>query len=185
VKELIALAKARPGQLTYASSGMGAPPHLAGELLKTMAKINILHVPYKGVGQSITDLVGGQVDMMFASPPNALPHVKSGRLKALAVSTAKRSSLLPDVPTISESGLKGFEIGTWWALLAPAGTPTDIVNRLNAIVVKMVQMRDFREHLSSQGLDPQSSTPAELSAHIQRELVKFAKLVQSANIQPE
>jgi tripartite-type tricarboxylate transporter receptor subunit TctC len=185
VKELIALAKARPGQLTYASSGVGAPPHLAGELLKTMARIDILHVPYKGVGQSISDLVGGQIDMMFTSPPNALPHVKSGRLKALGVSTLKRSSLLPDVPTISESGLRGFEMGTWWALFAPAGTPADTINRLNAAVVKIVQMRDLKENLSSQGVDPQSSTPAELAVHVRKELAKFARLVQSARIKPE
>lgn len=185
VKDLIALARARPGQLSYASSGVGAPPHLAGELLKTMAKIDILHVPYKGVGQSITDLVGGQIDMMFTAGPNAVPHVKTGRLRALGVSTQRRSSLLPNVPTISESGLPGFDIGTWFALLAPAGTPPEIVNRLNAAVVRGVQTPEFRDTLTSQGMDPVSSTPAELSAHIQKELVKFAKIVQNAKIQPE
>ncbi|MBI4190374.1 MAG: tripartite tricarboxylate transporter substrate binding protein [Betaproteobacteria bacterium] len=185
IKELIALAKSRPGQLNYASSGVGAPPHLAGELLKNMAKIDILHVPYKGVGQSITDLVGGQVDMMFTSPPNAIPHVKSGRLKALAVSTARRSPLLPDVPTIAESGLKGFEIGTWFGLLAPAGASADIVNRLNGAIVKIVNTADFRERLSSQGMDAMSSTPAEFSAHIKAELAKFSRLVQAARIRAE
>jgi len=185
IKELIALARSKPGQLNYASSGVGAPPHLAGELLKNMAKIDILHVPYKGVGQSISDLVGGQVDMMFTSPPNAVPHVKTGRLKALAVSTAQRSPLLPDVPTIAESGLKGFEIGTWFGLLAPAGTSADIVNRLNAATVKIVGTPEFRERMSSQGMDPRSSTPAEFSAHIRAELAKFARLVQSAQIKAE
>ena len=185
IKELIALARTHPRRLNYASSGVGAPPHLAGELLKNMAKIDILHVPYKGVGQSISDLVGGQVDMMFASPPNAIPHVKSGRLKALGVSTAKRSPLLPDVPTIAESGLKGFEIGTWFGLLAPAGTSADIVNRLNAAIVKIVNSADFRERLSSQGLDPMGSTPAEFSAYIKAEVAKFSRLVQAAGIKAE
>ncbi|MBI3068925.1 MAG: tripartite tricarboxylate transporter substrate binding protein, partial [Betaproteobacteria bacterium] len=148
VKELIALARTRPGQLNYASSGVGAPPHLAGELLKTMANINIHHIPYKGVGQSISDLVGGQVDMMFTSPPNAIPHVRAGKLKALAVSTAKRSPLLPEVPTVSESGLKGFAIGTWFGLLAPAGTPRDIVDRLNASIVRIIADAEVRERLS-------------------------------------
>ena len=185
IKTLIALAKSHPGQLNYASSGVGAPPHLAGELLKSMAKIDILHVPYKGVGQSISDLVGGQIDMMFTSPPNAVPHVKAGRLKALGVSMKKRSPLLPDVPTIDESGLKGFEIGTWFGLLAPAGTPADIVNRLNGAIVKIVGTADFRERMSSQGMDPTSSTPTEFSAYIKSELAKFAKIVQTARIQAE
>ena len=185
IKSLIALAKTHPGQLNYASSGVGAPPHLAGELLKSMAKIDILHVPYKGVGQSISDLVGGQIDMMFTSPPNAVPHVKSGRLKALAVSMKKRSPLLPEVPTIDESGLKGFEIGTWFGLLAPAGTPADIVNRLTGALIKIVGTADFRERMSAQGMDPMSSTPAEFSAYIRSELAKFQKIVQTAHIQPE
>jgi len=185
VKELIALAKARPNQLSYASSGVGAPPHLAGELLKNMAKIEILHVPYKGVGQSITDLVAGHIEMMFTSPPNAVPHVKARRLKALAVSTAVRSPLLPQVPTISESGLKGFEIGTWFGLLAPAGTPADIINRVNAATRKVVDAPDFRERIASQGLDARSSSPAEFAAHIKAELAKFAKLVREAGIKPE
>jgi len=185
VKELVALAKARPNQLSYASSGVGAPPHLAGEMLKNMAGIQILHVPYKGVGQSISDLVGGQIDMMFTSPPNAIPHVKSGRLRALAVSTPKRSPLLPDVPTIAESGLKGFAIGTWFGILAPAGTPADIVNRLNTAIVKIMAMPDVQERLSNQGLDPVSSTPAEFSQHIRNELAKFQKLVAEARIPQE
>ena len=150
-----------------------------------MAKIDILHVPYKGVGQSISDLVGGQIDMMFTSPPNAVPHVKSGRLKALAVSMKKRSPLLPDVPTIDDSGLQGFEIGTWFGLLAPAGTPADIVNRLNGALIKIVGTADFRERMSAQGMDPMSSTPAEFSAYIRSELAKFQKIVQTAHIQPE
>jgi tripartite-type tricarboxylate transporter receptor subunit TctC len=185
IKTLIALAKAHPGQLNYASSGVGAPPHLAGELLKSMAKIDILHVPYKGVGQSISDLVGGQIDMMFTSPPNAVPHIKAGRLKALAVSMKKRSPLLPEVPTIDESGLKGFEIGTWFGMLAPAGTPAEIVNKLNGAIVKITGTADFRERMSGQGMDPMASTPAEFSAYIKSELAKFAKIVQTAHIQPE
>ena len=185
IKELIALARSHPGQLKYASSGVGAPPHLAGELFKRMAKVDILHVPYKGVGQSISDLVAGHIDMMFTSPPNAIPQVKAGKLKALAVSTSRRSPLLPNVPTISESGLKGFEMGTWFGLLAPAGTNPDIVNRLNGATVKVVAMADFRERVSSQGLDPTSSTPAEFAAHIKAELSKFARIVREAGIQAE
>jgi tripartite-type tricarboxylate transporter receptor subunit TctC len=185
VKELIALAKAHPNQLTYASSGVGAPPHLAGELLKNMSKIEILHVPYKGVGQSISDLVAGHIDMMFTSPPNAVPQVKAHKLKALGVSMMTRSPLLPDVPTLNESGLKGFEIGTWFGLLAPAGTPAEIVNALNAATVKVVNAREFRDQIAARGLDARSSTPAEFAAHIRRELAKFAKLVREARIQPE
>ena len=185
VKEFIALAKARPNQLSYASSGVGAPPHLAGELLKNMAKIEILHVPYKGVGQSISDLVAGHIEMMFTSPTNAVPHVKARRLKALAVSTAARSPLLPQVPTISEAGLKGFEIGTWFGLLAPAGTPVEIVNRLNAATRKVVDAPEFRERIASQGLDARSSTPAEFAAHIKSELSKFSRIVREAGIKPE
>ncbi|OGA51549.1 MAG: hypothetical protein A3G24_15285 [Betaproteobacteria bacterium RIFCSPLOWO2_12_FULL_62_13] len=185
VRQLIALAKARPGQLTYASSGVGAPPHLAGELLKTMANVNIHHIPYKGVGQSISDLVGGHVDMMFTSPPNAIPHVRAGKLKALAVSIAKRSPLLPEVPTVSESGLKGFEIGTWFGLLAPAGTPRQIVDLLNANIVRIMADPEVRQRLSNQGLDPVSSTPEQFAAHIKSGLVKFAKIVKTAGIKPE
>ena len=185
IKELIVLARARPGQLSYASSGVGAPPHLAGELLKTMAKIDILHVPYKGVGQSISDLVGGQVDMMFASPTNSVPQVKAGKLKALAVSTQRRSAQLPEVPTISESGLKGFDIGTWFGLLAPAGTPPEIITRVNGAVVAMVKVPDVRERLLAQGLDPISTTPAEFSTHIRNEIAKFQGIVAKAKIQPE
>jgi tripartite-type tricarboxylate transporter receptor subunit TctC len=185
VKELIALAKARPNQLKYASSGVGAPPHLAGELLKNMARIEILHVPYKGVGQSISDLVAGHIDMMFTSPPNAVPQVKAHKLKALGVSMKTRSPLLPEVPTLDESGLKGFEIGTWFGLLAPAGTSPEIVNRLNAATVKVVNAKEFRDQIAAQGLDARSSTPAEFAAHIRAELAKFAKLVRDARIQPE
>jgi len=185
IKELIALAKARPGQLSYASSGVGAPPHLAGELLKTMAKIDLLHVPYKGVGQSISDLVGGQVDMMFASPTNSVPQIKAGKLKGLAVSTLRRSPQLPEVPTISESGLKGFDIGTWFGLLAPAGTPPEIITRVNGAVVAMVKVPDVRERLLAQGLDPISTTPAEFSTHIRNEITKFKGIVERAKIQPE
>jgi tripartite-type tricarboxylate transporter receptor subunit TctC len=185
VKSLLPLAQARPGQLKYASAGVGTPPHLAGELLKTMTGVNILHVPYKGVGQSITDLIAGHIDMMFTSLPAAMPHVSTGKLKALAVSTRMRSPLLPAIPTVHESGVKGFEMQTWFGLLAPAGTPADIVNRLNTAVVTIVAMPDLRERLSSQGMDPQSSTPGEFSARIHSELAKFADLVRAARIQPE
>ena len=185
VKDLLPLAKARPGQLKYASAGIGTPPHLAGELLKTLTGVNILHVPYKGVGQSITDLVAGHIDMMFSSLPTAMPQIGTRKLRALAVSTLARSPLLPSTPTVHESGVKGFEMQTWFGLLAPAGTPSEIVNRLNATIVTIVATPDFRERLCSQGIDPLSSTPAEFSARIKSELTKFAALVRAANIQPE
>lgn len=185
VKELLALAKARPGQLKYASAGIGTPPHLAGELLKTMTGVNILHVPYKGVGQSITDLVAGHIEMMFTSLPTAMPHVGGGKLKAVAVSTLARLPLLPATPTIHESGVKGFEMQTWFGLLAPAGVPADIINRLHAATAMIVGTPEFRERLSSQGIDPKSCTPAEFAAHIKSELAKFAALVRDAKIQPE
>jgi tripartite-type tricarboxylate transporter receptor subunit TctC len=185
VKELVALAKARPGQLTYASSGVGAPPHLAGEMLKNMAQIDILHVPYRGAGQSISDLVGGQFDMLFTPATPVAPLAKAGRLKVLGVTTARRSSLLPEVPTIAESGVKGYELGTWWGLLAPAGTADDIISRLNNAVVKTVNTVEFRERLSAQGIDPGGSTPAEFAAHIKAEIAKFSRLVKAAGIHPE
>jgi tripartite-type tricarboxylate transporter receptor subunit TctC len=182
VKELIALAKARPGQLNYASSGAGQSTHLSMELFKSMARVNMTHVPYKGSSPAITDLLGGHVLLMFDNMPSALPHAKAGKLRGIAVSTAKRSPVTPDVPTVAESGLPGFEVSVWFAVLAPAGTPREIVERLNGVLVKALKSADVRERLSSQGAEPIGDTPAEFTAVMKRDLLKWAKVVKDADI---
>jgi tripartite-type tricarboxylate transporter receptor subunit TctC len=182
VKELIALAKARPGQLNYASSGAGQSTHLSMELFKSLARVNMIHVAYKGSSPAITDLLGGHVLLMFDNMPSALPHAKAGKLRGIAVSTAKRSPVTPDVPTVAESGLPGFEVSVWFAVLAPAATPREIVERLNGILVKALQSPDVRERLSSQGAEPIGDTPADFTAVMKRDLVKWAKVVKDANI---
>jgi tripartite-type tricarboxylate transporter receptor subunit TctC len=182
VKELIALAKSKPGQLNYASSGAGQSTHLSMELFKSMAKVNMIHVPYKGSSPAITDLLGGHVLLMFDNMPSALPHAKAGKLRGIAVSTAKRSPVTPDVPTVAESGLPGFEVSVWFAVLAPATTPREIVDRLNGILVKALHAPDVRERLSSQGAEPIGDTPADFTAVMKRDLVKWAKVVKDADI---
>ena len=182
VKELVALAKARPGQLNYASTGAGQSTHLSMELFKTMAGVNIVHVPYKGSAPAVTDLLGGHVSLMFDNMPSALPHVKAGKLRALAVSTTKRSPVTPEVPTVAESGLPGFEVSAWFAVLAPAATPREIVNRAHGILVKALQSSDVRERLSSQGAEPIGNTPEQFTAQMKRDLAKWAKVVRDANI---
>ena len=182
VKELIALAKSRPGQLAYASTGAGQSTHLSAELLKTSAGINLIHVPYKGSAPALTDIVAGQVSVMFDNLPSVLPFIKSGRLKPLAVSSAARSRALPEIPTVAESGVPGFDVTVWFAVLAPAATPRDIVNRLNTEVVKAINTSDMRQRLAQQGADPIGNTPEEFSAVIKRDLAKWAKVVKDANI---
>jgi tripartite-type tricarboxylate transporter receptor subunit TctC len=182
VKELIALAKAKPGQLNYASSGAGQSTHLSMELFKSMAHVNMIHVAYKGSSPAITDLLGGHVLLMFDNMPSALPHAKAGKLRGIAVSTARRSPVMPDVPTVAESGLPGFEVSVWFAVLAPAATPREIVERLNGILVKALQSPDVRERLSTQGAEPIGGTPADFTAVMKRDLAKWAKVVKDANI---
>jgi tripartite-type tricarboxylate transporter receptor subunit TctC len=182
VKELIALAKSRPGQLAYASTGAGQSTHLSAELLKTSAGINMIHVPYKGSAPALTDIVAGQVSVMFDNLPSVLPFIKSGRLKPLAVSSAARSRALPEVPTVAESALPGFDVTVWFAVLAPAATPREIVNRLNAEVVKAVKTQDMRERLAQQGAEAIGNTPEDFAAIIKRDLAKWAKVVKDANI---
>jgi tripartite-type tricarboxylate transporter receptor subunit TctC len=182
VKELIALARAKPGQLNYASSGAGQSTHLSMELFKSMARVNMIHVAYKGSSPAITDLLGGHVLLMFDNMPSALPHAKAGKLRGIAVSTAKRSPVTPEVPTVAESGLPGFEVSVWFGVLAPAATPREIVERLNGILVKALQSPDVRERLSSQGAEPIGDTPADFTAVMKRDLVKWAKVVKDANI---
>lgn len=182
VKELIAFAKANPGKLNYASGGTGALPHLAGELFKAMAGVDMTHVPYKGTAPAMTDLVAGQVHLSFNSPLTALPHIKTGKLRALATTGAQRSSLLPEVPTIAEAGVPGYEVISWFGMLAPARTPEPIVSKLNAEFVKILQMPDVKERTSTVGLEIIGSTPEQMRAFIKEDIPKWAKVFKEANI---
>jgi|KBSMisStaDraftv2_1062788.scaffolds.fasta_scaffold00202_27 tripartite-type tricarboxylate transporter receptor subunit TctC len=185
VKELIALAKAKPGSLFYASTGNGGTPHLATEVFKSQAKINIVHVPYKGTPPAVTDLLGGQVQLMFANTLSVLPHVQGGRLRALAIGSVKRSAAAPQIPTVAESGMPGFEAITWFGMLAPRGTPGEIVTRLSDELRKIGQTPQIRNLLLSQGADPVSNTPAEFRAYLHSELAKWAKVIQDTGVKPE
>jgi tripartite-type tricarboxylate transporter receptor subunit TctC len=182
VKELIALARARPGEINYSSSGSSGPQHLAGELFKMMAKVDITHVPYKGGGPAATALVGGHVQLQFSTPVSALPHLKSGRLRALAVTSLQRSEAFPQLPTISEAALPGYEAVTWWGLLGPARMPREIVGKVHADVVKVLQMADTRDKLASQGVSPAGTSPEEFTVMIQREIEMLGKVVKAANV---
>jgi tripartite-type tricarboxylate transporter receptor subunit TctC len=180
VKDLIALAKSKSGKLNFASSGNAAAPHLAGEAFKIATGVDMQHVPYKGSGPALTDLMGGQVQLMFDSLPSSISHVKSGKLRAIAVTTAKRSSALPSVPTIAESGVPGFDISTWYGVWAPAGTPKEIVSRLSGEIAKIVKLPDVRERLSGLGAEPVGSSPDEFAAYCRSELAKWAKIVKAS-----
>jgi tripartite-type tricarboxylate transporter receptor subunit TctC len=182
VKELIALARKRPGEINYSSSGSSGPQHLAGELFKMMASVDITHVPYKGGGPAATALVGGHVQMQFSTPVSALPHLKAGRLRPLAVTSLKRSDAFPELPTISEAALPGYEAVTWWGLLAPAQTPREIVNKVHGDVVKVLQSPDTKEKLARQGVSPAGTTPEQFAEMIQRDIVKLGKVVKAANV---
>jgi tripartite-type tricarboxylate transporter receptor subunit TctC len=184
-KELIALAKAKPGQLTFASSGTGALIHLTGELFKQMAGVDILHVPYKGTSQLLPDLIDGRVSMALDSMPAHLPHIKAGRLRALAVASLQRSAQLPDVPTLSEVGLTGFQSNTDYALYAPARTPKDIIAVLNRETNVVLQQSDVRAKLGAQGIEVSGSTPEALYKELLEELAKWSKVSKTANIKPE
>ena len=180
VRELTALAKSQPGKLNVASSGNGTSIHLAAELYKQMAGVDILHVPYKGSSPAVADLLGGQVQMMFDNMPSSLPHAKAGKLRALAVTSMTRSAALPDVPTLDEEGLKGFDATSWFGLLAPAGTPRDIVAKLNSASVKALASAEMRERLAAQGADPVGNTPDQFAAFIKAEIDKWAKIVKAS-----
>ena len=182
VKELVALAKARPGQITYASSGNGSGGHLCMELFKTMTGTNFVHVPYKGGGPALVDVLAGQVQVLFTPPVSATQHVQSGRLRALAVSTVRRSAGMPDLPTIAESGVPGYDSGVWYGVLAPAGTPREIVMRVNGDVVKALQQPDFRTMLIANSIDPIGSSPEVLAQFIRIEMAKWAKVVRDADV---
>jgi tripartite-type tricarboxylate transporter receptor subunit TctC len=185
VGDLIQLTRERPGQLNYSSSGVGTPPHLAGEILKSMARINIVHVPYKSAAASITDLLGGQVQMSFQFTPTALPHVKTGKLRALGVSGAKRSVSAPELPTIAESGLPGFEVIGWNGVHVPRGTPKAIVERINAEILRVLKEPDVQERMTVAGLDAAGNTPEAFAAFVKADLARWAKVIREAGIQPE
>lgn len=180
VKELIAYAKKRPGEINYSSAGSGSQPHLTAELFKSRTGIDIVHVPYKGAPPAMTDLLAGHVALSFATSPSAVPHVKSGKLRALAVSTLKRVSALPDVPTIDEAGVPGFEASGANGLVGPAGIPAPIVEKLNAAVVRIVKEPAMSRFLSEQGADPFTTTPAEYAAYLKSEVAKWAKAVKDS-----
>ena len=185
VKELAALARNRPGQLNYGSSGTGTPAQLAGVMIGDEAHAKLVHVPYRGSSQALTALISGETQMMFGSMTSTLPFVKSGRLRAIAVTGAKRSLAAPDVPTVAEAAFPGFEAVTWYGLFVPAGTPAAIVSKLNAEVVKILRAPDFRDWLVAQGADPVGSTPDELAAFVKTELVKYAKIVKDSGMRPD
>jgi tripartite-type tricarboxylate transporter receptor subunit TctC len=180
VKELIALAKSRPGTLTFASAGNGQSNHLSGEIFKSMAGIDMIHVPYKGSAPGLTDTVAGSTSIMFVDILSALPHIKSGRLKALGVTGTVRSPALPDVPTIQESGLPDFNGNTWLGMVAPAGTPREIVMRLSAETSKVLNAPDMRERLLAQGVEPVGSTPEQATAHLEAEMKRYAAAVKAS-----
>jgi tripartite-type tricarboxylate transporter receptor subunit TctC len=185
VAELIALAKAKPGQLAYASWGRGSATHLATVLLMTMTSVDIVHVPYKGSGNAMPDMLAGNVQMAFDSMLSSVPHIQAGRLRPLGISALKRSAVLSEVPTISEAGLEGFEAGSWYGFLAPARTPHEIVTKLHSEILKAIKLPEVQERLASLGTEPIGSTPAQFSEQIRRDLVKWGKVVQAAGIQPE
>jgi len=181
VKQLIALARARPGQLAYASAGNGTASHLAGELFKSLAKIDLVHVPYKGNVPAITDLVGGQTSMIFATMPTVLPLVKAGKLRALAVTGAHRNPAAPEYPAMAET-LPGFDVTNWIGILAPAGTPADIVAKLNAEITRIMQLPEIQSRLANEGAKFTPNTPAEFGAFQKREIAKWAKVIKEAGL---
>ena len=182
VAELIALARAQPGQLTCATAGTGSTTHLAAEFFRSKAKIDFIQVPYKGGGAALIDLVAGQINMYFGALPGALPHIRTGRLRALGVTSLMRSSAAPDIPAIAEAGFPGFEAVTWIGAVAPAGTPQAIVARLNREIVDIVRAPELREKLLTEGAEPMTDTPEHFAAYIRSEIEKWASIVKLAGI---
>ena len=180
--EFIALAKARPGSLTYASSGNGSVNHLLGEMVKAETGIDMLHVPYRGVAPAITDVIGGQVDAAFSSVPSVLQMIRAGNVRALAVSSAQRIAAAPEIPTIAESGLPGFDVNPWWGILAPAGTDMAIVRKINADVADILRSKEMIDFLATQGAEPLITSPEEFLRILQADLVKWAKVVKAAGV---
>jgi tripartite-type tricarboxylate transporter receptor subunit TctC len=184
VKELIALAKARPGQLSYASSGVGGATHMTAEIFRMMTGIDIVHIPYKGSGQAMADLIGGQVPIAFDQITSSLPNVESGKLRALAVTSAKRFPSVPKLPTMAEAGVPGYDAVSWNGLAAPAGTAPEIVSRIQSEVARVVQLPDIRDRFFKDGIEAVASTPAQFAAHIRSERAKWEKVVDAAGIKP-
>ncbi|WP_255592626.1 tripartite tricarboxylate transporter substrate binding protein [Bordetella sp. BOR01] len=182
VQELLALARKTPGKLTFGSNGMGTAQHLIGAQFQDLGGVTLLHVPYKGSGPLTTDLLGGQIDMSFDTITPVLPHIKSGKLRALAVTTDQRSAALPDVPTLQESGLKGFNMGTWFGVLAPAATPPEVVARLNAEMVKIIKSPGFGQRMAEIGAVPVGDSSAHMAQQIKDDTGRYAKLVKQANV---
>jgi tripartite-type tricarboxylate transporter receptor subunit TctC len=180
IKDLIALAKARPGHLSYASAGNGSSNHLAGVLLSMMAGIDMVHVPYKGSGPALVDVISGQIPMMFNNTASVMPHVTAGKLRAVALASLERSALLPEIPTVAESGLPGFEVRSWHGVFVPTATPRDIVNRLSAEIVRAVRAADVRSRLNAQGVELVDSSPEEFAEFVRKELAKWAKVVRQS-----
>jgi len=185
IKDLITYARANPGKLTFGSSGTGAASHLSAELFKSMAKVDLLHVPYKGTGQAVTDLLAGQIDLLFAPSQSVIQHVRAGKLKALATTGAKRAETLPDLPTVAEAGVPGYEAVGWFGLLAPAATPKEVVFKLNRDFVAVMANKDLRRRASDLGADLVGDTPDEFARFIRDDQAKWAKLMRDVGIKPE
>jgi tripartite-type tricarboxylate transporter receptor subunit TctC len=185
VTELIALARAKPGSLTFGSAGMGTNPHLSGELFKSLARIDMVHVPFKGSGQSIISQLAGEIAANFPSVPTAMPYIKAGRLRGLGVTTLKRVEVLPDVPSIAEAGLPGYEATQWFGLLAPAGTPRPVIDRLYQESSRAVRSADMKERMTAEGLEVVGSTPEEFANYIRSETEKWTQVIKAAGIKPQ
>ncbi len=185
MRELIALAKTRPGEINYSSSGTGSSQHLAGELLKSIAHIDIVHIPYKGSPPALIDLLGGRVVLMCSTIAPAMPLVKSGKLRALAVTGLKRSAAAPEIPTVAESGLPGYEATAWQGVLAPAGTPGEIVVRLNTELVRVINLPEVRKQLAEQGYEPAGNTPGQFAEYIKTEIAKWTRVIKAAGLKAE
>ncbi|MBI2726309.1 MAG: tripartite tricarboxylate transporter substrate binding protein [Polaromonas sp.] len=185
VKSLIALAKVRPGALTYASSGSGSPQHLSAEMFKSMTGTRIVHIPYKGAAPAITDMLGGQIDMQFGAINSLLPHIKTGRLRALAVGGTKRAALLPEIPTMAEAGVAGYDSEIWLGLAAPAKTPRAVIQKINADVLKVLAMPDVKANLSEQGITTKGSTPEQMKELVASDYQRWAKIIKGAGIRAD
>jgi tripartite-type tricarboxylate transporter receptor subunit TctC len=182
VKELIAVAKARPGKLNFASTGNGTSQHLSAELFKFMAGVDMVHIPYKGTAPALTELVAGQVDLAFENMPALVPHIQAGRLRALAVTTAKRSAIMPELPTIAEAALPGYDASVWFGVFVPAGTPRPVIDRLHAEILKALQTPDLKSRMVSMGTEVSGMGPDDFSAYVRREIPKWANLVKAAGV---
>jgi len=185
VKDLVALAKAKPGSVNYASSGSGSAGHLAGELFKRVAHIDMVHIPYKGAAPALTDVVAGQAQLYFTSPISATPFVKGGRLRMVAVTSLKRSPSLPDIPTVAESGYPDFDVVSWWGILTPAGVPKEIIAKLHTEIVKVLALPEIKTKFADQGADVASDTPEHFAAYIKTEIAKWAKLIKELGVKSE